>query len=289
MSESQGAFTTTTEPQVTETAQAESKPAVKQDDFTDRFARLAALDRAQRQRDAEIKSRMKELETREMSVKEKLELADMLDKDPLSVLKKKGVDIHELYLKGMGEADIEADPIRKELAELKAWKEQFEGKLNEEKTLAQRKQEEELQQKRTGYINHLSEFIKANEEKYPVLAEFEDASEKVYELMSTVYEQSGKTITPEEASAHLQEHLVETYKKVLNKKGVSDLLKIKFLDSDTKQDTLESIFNKPESGNTIDNTFKAASSEPQALSTEQERVQAAIKLAEKLFKNGQGI
>jgi hypothetical protein len=100
--------------------------AAPQNDYADKFARLAQLDKAQRTKNAEIKARAKELETREASIKEKLELAEMIEKDPLSVLKKRGVDIHKLYSDSLTQIELEDDPVRKELAELRAWRDNFE-------------------------------------------------------------------------------------------------------------------------------------------------------------------
>lgn len=278
----QGSVTATTETAAPQ-AEAAAQTEAPKDNFTDKFARLAQLDKAQRARDAEIKAKMKDLESREMTMKEKIELADLIEKDPLAVLKRKNIDLHKLYSDGLNAQEIEDDPVRKELAELKAWKEDFENKQTKEKTVAEQREEAELSEKKSGYLNHLDKFVKSNEEKFPLLASFQDASEKIYEVIATVYDETGKVITPEEASAHLQNELVEGYKLVLNKKGVLDLFN---LNQNSSDNTFES-FLAPESGSqTLDQTFSSATTDNSTpLSTEEERMRAATRLAEQIFKS----
>ena len=265
------------------TAQTET-PKAPEANYSDKFARLAQLDKAQRLRDADLKTKMRELQEKELSVKDRLELAELFEKDPIAAIRKKGLNLHELYSKGINDLEIDDDPVRKELAELKAWKQSLEEKEVQSKTDSQKRQENELNEKKTAYLDHLSNFVKTNEDKFPLLSSFDDASEKVYEVITTVYEQTGKVITEEEASTHVQKELADLYQKVLNKKGVMELFN---LNSNNTDNTLESIF-KPESGVTIDQSFNSATKQSSPLGSEEERMAAAIKLAEQMFKSNSG-
>ena len=265
----------------TETAKTETP----KDDYVDRFTRLAQLDKAQRIKDSDIKNKMKDLQSRELSMKDKIDMAELFDKDPLAVLKKRGIDINKLYSDSINNLEIEDDPIRKELAEIKLWKQSEEKFKEDAKTSAQQREETELNEKKTNYVAHLSEFVKANEEKYPLLSSFEDASDKIYEVIATAFDETGKVLTPEEASAHLQNELVTMYKTVLNKKGVAELFNLMFKDTDNAE--LESIF-KPESGVTIDQSFKPVTAQSSPSGNEEQRRQAAIKITEQMFKSNNG-
>lgn len=263
-------------------AETPEKKVENKEDPNDRFARLAQLDKQQRVKDAEIKSKMKELAEREMKVKDQLELAALVEKDPLAYFKKRGIDVNKFYSDALNNMEVENDPTRKELQELKEWKQSVEHRERERIADLEQQNKSDLERKRGDYLDHLSGFIKTNEEKFPLLSSFDDSHKKVYDLIDEVYTQSqGKRVlTEEEACAELQNHLAEMYIPILNKKGVRKILKLDLDNSDTSN--IES-FLKPESGVTIDQTFKAtANGIPPELSTEDQRHKAAVKLFEQM-------
>lgn len=261
---------------------------VKKDDFTDKFARLAQLDKAQRTRDAEIKARQKELADRESKIKEDLELARLFRENPLEAVKKSGLNLNELYSKSLDEIDTESDPVLKKLTELEKWKEAQEKSKTEEKTHAEIQAQERMEKAEKDYLEKLSGFVKSNEEKFPLLALYDDANDQVYQLIRATYEASGdekKILSEEEACAELQKHLVETYEKAFNNERVLKLFKLKKDNSDTNFES----FLRPESGTTLDQTFTSPVSNTNVdLSDEAARIRAATKLADQLFKQQRG-
>jgi hypothetical protein len=205
------------------------------DPAASKFAALSRKEREIRQREQKFKSesaameqRIKALEAREQ------EFEQAWKQNPLEAMKKRGIDYKELTEKYVLHEEPTAE--QKQMEYIKSLEAKFDAlesqlKQKEEST---KKQQEELQAKsaeqaKTNYINHLTEFVNKNNDKYEMIAK-NDAVNLIYEVMETHYENTkdpetgeGKLLTEEQAADEVENYLFSEAKKLIESNKIKNL------------------------------------------------------------------
>ncbi len=211
-----------TSPEATESIQ--EQPRQQNDDSVAR--RLEIISRRERElmnREqayrAEI-SKYQNMEREVLDYKNKLRELDELDKDPVTVLGRRGWDIDKIAEKFSSQhepiAGEEKKSLYSKLDEMQAYIKKMEGDLTQ-------RDERQLEERRSQVKNRLYADMKSEASKDPdkyELVDKEDAYDTVFQLMDDHYQKSGKALSVQEAMEQVENYLDSEYSKRLKYKKI---------------------------------------------------------------------
>jgi len=174
-------------------------------DFSAQFAALARKESAFRQQQESVKNKDSQIEELKAQIKDFESRGGLAKKDPVSFLKKAGVDIKDLLHQDLnGELPVETQlNHRLELLE-KQNSELLERLEGEKKTAAEQKEEGEWKQ----FVDQVNNFVE-NEDKYELIRAG-NMQWMVPELMRDFYNKQGKEISAQQAADLVEESLMES-------------------------------------------------------------------------------
>ena len=276
----------------TEQAAPEQQPSSSQ-----KFDTLAILARKERkilEDQKRFSEEKKSFEQRQNELKEKMELLDLFDKDPIEALKRKGLSISDLNTRFLETAnDEDVDPVTRRIADLEKqiqeYKDKYESKFNqiEEKEVSQLKEQESAQVKQL--VGQIDSLLKSDADKFELVNSLiEDGASQVFDLMQEMYNQSKEInpenptiLKPEEAAEMLENYLAEEVKKVLPLKKIKSLFNPDQEENDLMRQAASHINDK-----TLNDSFRTSSSITSNDLSEQERVEQAKKLVQQMMIGG---
>jgi hypothetical protein len=275
---------------VIETEKPQEQPQQSSSQKLDTLAILARKERKILEDQKRFSEERKSFEQKQAELREKMELLDLVDNDPIEFLKRKGLsmsDLNSKYLEVANDEDI--DPVTRKIADLekqlKAYQDKYESKFTEieEKEVNQLKEQESAQVKQL--VGQIDTFLKGDTEKYELINSLvEDGASQVFELMQEMYNQSKAInpgnptiLKPEEAAEMFENYLAEEVKKVLPLKKIKNLINPD-LENDLMQQAASHINDK-----TLNDNYRTSSSVTSNDLSEQERIEQAIKLAQQMI------
>lgn len=199
-------------PTVKEAVVEEAKPVVEEpkkevvdDDLSKRFARLS-------RREKEIQDKQKELKIQMDKIAEFDKLKSEVKSNPMKFIDSFGVSIEDLLLsiasEGEPEKELsETDKLKKEIDDIK----QAKAREEEEKVKIK---EQEVQAVISNHQSNITKFIKDNAEKYE-LCNAQEASDIVWEVTETHWQETGELLSIERAVSMVEEHFEKEAKKLL--------------------------------------------------------------------------
>jgi hypothetical protein len=219
-------------------------------------------------------------------LKEDRELLQLLNDNPLEVLKRKNIDISSLNERFLETAeDDEIDPLHKKIKELESKLSQYEGKFSslEEKEIAQIKAKES--ESITQVKQAIDQTIKADTERFELVNSLgEQASDQIFEIMQEMFNESKKInpnnptiLKPDEAAELLEDYLAKELKQALKLNKVKKFLSS---DDDTEQDIMQQAVKQSV---TLDDSFNRSTQAETRELSEEERVRQATKLAQSML------
>lgn len=168
---------------------------------------------------AEI-SKYQNMEREMLDYKNKLRELDELDKDPVSVLGRRGWDIDKIAEKFSSQhepiAGEEKKSLYSKLDEMQAYIKKMEGDLTQ-------RDERQLEERRSQVKNRLYADMRAEASKEPdkyELVDKEDAYDTVFQLMDDHYQKTQKALSIQEAMEQVENYLDSEYSKRLKYKKI---------------------------------------------------------------------
>ena len=213
----------------------------KDDKFAAKFAALSRREKEIRQREQKALQREREMEARLKALEEKEGNEESWKKNPLDMLKKKGLDYEtltkEYILKGEPTPEEKQNNIVQELqAKLQEIQEQLLKRDEDSKKQAEEAQKQREITAKQAYLRQLTSFINEGGEKYELIQK-NDAVQVVYDTMEELYsaklqeEGEGYVLTPDDiakirddAAEAVEAHLLEEAKKIIESNKLKSLM-----------------------------------------------------------------
>lgn len=270
---------------LTENEVTSSPPKKEGTDLARNLEMLARMEKKFRDEKAQWSEKRKVDDAESEKIKKALEFFEAFDKNPMEAIKMKGKSFEEFNRSLLDNADFE-DPAVKGLndvrAELTAAKKELQDLMDSKFTEKESaKLDEEREQVINQYRADTTNFLKENAETYELSSLNPETSvELIIEIAKEYYEAKGKILSQDEAAEMLEAHLVKQMEPMLRLKKVRSLIQGDDTDPFEAASQIASKTYK-----TIDDSYSATSSSTSKGQTEEQRMQEAIKVAQKLFGN----
>lgn len=261
----------TTEPKV-------DKP---QDEFAEKFMRLARRERALQQQAQELKAKQAEMDKLRAEFEAFQQKKSKVKESPFDALEMLGVNYDELTqsLLQYGQPKDELAEIKEQL---KAIQERDARAKEEAEKSAKEREESERTRIVSEYRDTLAKFVESSDYE---LIKANEATELVYEVIREDYEsqkpapgEKKMVMTFERACEMVEKHLEDQVSKLLELNKVKAKLTPK--EPDTKSQSFEAAVSKPSVSQTLTNSMKATSevSSPQKYLNDDESLRKAASL-----------
>jgi chromosome segregation ATPase len=261
----------TTEPKV-------DKP---QDEFAEKFMRLARRERALQQQAQELKAKQAEMEKLRSELDSFQQRKSKLKENPFDALEMLGVNYDELT-----QSMLQYGQPKDELAEIKEQLKAIQERDARAKEEAEKAEKERLQkdteQMVSAFRQELENFVNSSEYE---LIKANEATELVYEVIRADYEaqkpapgENKRVMTHKEACEKVEAYLEQQVSKLLELNKVK--AKLAPQEPSPKSESFEAAVSKPAVSQTLTNSMKATSevSSPQKFLNDDESLRKAASL-----------
>lgn len=218
------------QPSVEKQVEEKPKPEPQNDEFSSKFAALSRKEKQIREQETALQQKLQEIEARQSEIEEKYGKYSNLDErirnNPMELLQENGIDFETLTKmiienEGKPTPEMEIKRLREEMDN--KYMKQLEDLKAELAEKEQQKEEKYYDEVVENYKNELNEFIEQNAEQYELI-KLNDASDLVYQVVEEHYNETGRVLSNEEASEHVENYLLEEAKKHLNVNKIKSLL-----------------------------------------------------------------
>ncbi len=259
----------------------EPKVDKPQDEFAEKFMRLARRERALQQQAQELKAKQAEMDKLRAELDSFQQRKSKLKENPFDALEMLGVNYDELT-----QSMLQYGQPKDELAEIKEQLKAIQERDTRAKEEAQKAQEERQEAERqkivSEYRDTLAKFVESSDYE---LIKANEATELVYEVIREDYEsqkpapgEKKQVMTFEKACEMVEKHLDEQVSKLLELNKVKAKLSPK--EPESKSQSFEAAVSKPSVSQTLTNSMKATSevSSPQKRLSDDESFSRAASL-----------
>lgn len=264
--------------------QQEQSSKSSDDEFSSKFAALSRREKALREREAQIDSKLLELEERfnqlqqpqepQVEPEPELPLEYRLKKDPLNTLKDLGLSYEQLTNLALNDGkltpEMQMDLLRQEIDQ--KYSSEIEKLKQELEERDKRLEEEKYNEVVNNFKTELTNFVN-DSEKYELIRA-NDASDLVYDVIEQHYGETGRILSKEEAADAVEEYLEEELEKLLKVGKVKN----KLTPQEAAQQAASPKPTMTQKAPTLSNAHSAAASKPSRPLTREESVARAASL-----------